>query len=148
MSNSSLKETQGQFEMLLDALRRLETLGGAGDGHAVDIAKVLAPLAFVLRGVFESLSSITESQSVESSFHLDTSKFGKPISIIRRDIELGLEALEGLQEIADSSDGTAKAVSKIMVPIIFQLEMVKNNLDDAIPPDGEGMPRGRVLSIV
>lgn len=129
MSTTNLPNLRARFETVLDSLRRLEDLGSSSTGHAADIALVIAPLNAIVRQLMNELVPAVGTQSAELA--------GKPRnicgpSLIRRDIEIGLEALEGLQETAAMSESTAKAASRPMVVAIFQLEGAMNRLDNLI----------------
>lgn len=134
MTDNTLRGIRREFNTVIEALQRLEELGGSGQGHATDIAIVLKPLNGMLRGLMMALDPFVEMQRIEINrkWNLRPST-ERGISCIRRTVEIGLEALEGIQETAsDSVDGTAKAASRPMVTAIFQLEGGMNDLDALI----------------
>lgn len=150
MSTTNLPNLRARFETVLDSLRRLEDLGSSSTGHAADIAYILSPLNKMMRGLMGELDSYVELQTEHTrkakAGSIDLKKC-RSIASIQRSVELGVEALEGIQELATKTgaemDASAKDASRPMVTAIFQIEGAMNDLDELI--DFESKRKGSGL---
>ena len=150
MTGKALLAIRREFHSVLEAIQRLEQLGSLGEGHATDIAYVLCPLNKMMRGLMGELDPYVELQTEHTrkawAGSIDLKKC-RSIASIRRSIELGVEALEGIQELAAKTgaemDASAKDASRPMVTAIFQIEGAMNDLDALI--DFESKRKGSGL---
>ena len=144
MINKCLREIRRDFNTVIEAFQRLEQLGACGSGYAPDVALVLLPLNERLRVLMGELDPFADMQAE----HVRKNRDGtipptehKGISCIRRSVELGLEAMEGIHGLASiigaETDAPAKHASWAMVAAIFQLERAMNDLDSFIDREGE-----------
>lgn len=134
MSTMTLRQIREELEVVTDACRRLENLAAQSEGHSTDVAIILRPLNEQFRKLLDAIQPYIDAQmeKVRQGKIFGPSTKWKSVHSIHRYLEIGIEALEGIQTTAAEADVKAKPVSFPMVTAILHIEGALFDLDELI----------------